>query len=73
MSLNYIQKYPSPGEILEKQPLLIELQDVKKKRDEVIRNIFTGRDDRLVVLIGPCSAHHAEAVYEYVTRLSRLQ
>jgi 3-deoxy-7-phosphoheptulonate synthase len=73
MSLNYVQKYPSPGEVLENQPLSIELQDVKKKRDELIRNIFTGNDDRLLVLIGPCSAHHAEAVYEYVARLSRLQ
>jgi len=34
---------------------------------------LSGADQRLVVLIGPCSAHHAEAVYEYATRLSRLQ
>ena len=73
MSFNYIHKYPSPEEILENQPLAPELQKIKSARDAEIRGIFTGEDRRLLVLIGPCSAHQADAVYEYVTRLSRLQ
>jgi 3-deoxy-7-phosphoheptulonate synthase len=73
MSLTYIRKYPLLGEILDSQPISSALQNIKIKRDQEIRNIFTGRDKRLLLLIGPCSAHHAEAVYEYVTRLSRLQ
>jgi len=73
VSLTYIRKYPLLGEILENQPISSELHDIKKKRDDEIKSIFTGSDNRLLLLIGPCSAHHAEAVYEYVTRLSRLQ
>ncbi|OHD71060.1 MAG: 3-deoxy-7-phosphoheptulonate synthase [Spirochaetes bacterium RBG_16_49_21] len=73
MNLTYIRKYPSLGDILESQPLAADLQEIKNKRDVEIRNILSGADQRLVVLIGPCSAHHAEAVYEYATRLSRLQ
>jgi 3-deoxy-7-phosphoheptulonate synthase len=73
MSLTYIRKYPSLGDILANQPIAADLQDIKKKRDDEIRDIFTGNDNRLIMLIGPCSAHHAEAVYEYVTRLARLQ
>jgi 3-deoxy-7-phosphoheptulonate synthase len=73
MSINYIQKYPSVDEILSSQPIGETLAGVKKERDAEIRGIFTGADSRLLVLIGPCSAHHAESVYEYVTRLSRLQ
>jgi len=73
VSLTYIRKYPSLGEILESQPISSNLHDIKKKRDDEIKNIFTGDDNRLLLLIGPCSAHHADAVYEYVTRLSRLQ
>ncbi|MBN2158262.1 MAG: 3-deoxy-7-phosphoheptulonate synthase [Spirochaetes bacterium] len=73
MALNYVCKYPSVQEILANQPISNELNELKKKRDAEIMNIFTGADRRLLVLIGPCSAHYAEAVYEYVTRLSRLQ
>ncbi len=73
MNLTYIRKYPSLGEILESRPLSADLQEIKNKRDKEIKNIFTGTDRRIVLLIGPCSAHHADAVYEYVTRLSRLQ
>ncbi|TFH40565.1 MAG: 3-deoxy-7-phosphoheptulonate synthase [Chrysiogenales bacterium] len=73
MSMHHIAKYPSVAEILDQQPLPEELRRVKERRDEEIRNIFMGNDERLLMLIGPCSAHNADAVYEYVTRLSALQ
>ncbi|MBN2078491.1 MAG: 3-deoxy-7-phosphoheptulonate synthase [Spirochaetes bacterium] len=73
MSTQQISKYPSVDEILEQQPLSEELRGVKSRRDSEIREIFTGKDARLLMLIGPCSAHNADAVYEYVTRLSALQ
>ncbi|OHD66111.1 MAG: 3-deoxy-7-phosphoheptulonate synthase [Spirochaetes bacterium RBG_13_51_14] len=73
MSFNYIHEYPSVEEILRDQPLSNNLKEIKKKRDETIRNIFIGSDRRILMLIGPCSAHHAEAVYEYVSRLFHLQ
>jgi 3-deoxy-7-phosphoheptulonate synthase len=73
MGLTYIGKYPLLGEILDSQPMSPGLHNIKSKRDEEIKSIFNGADGRLLLLIGPCSAHHADAVYEYVTRLSRLQ
>ncbi len=73
MGLTYIRKYPLLGEILDSQPMPPDLQSIKSKRDEEIKNIFNGSDNRMLLLIGPCSAHHADAVYEYVTRLSLLQ
>lgn len=73
MGTTPIRKYPSIDEILSEIPLRPNLAAVKAERDREIRRIFTGEDSRLLVLIGPCSAHDAEAIYEYVTRLARLQ
>jgi 3-deoxy-7-phosphoheptulonate synthase len=73
MSFVYKRKLPTAEEILNKYPLSRELQDLKSQRDREIRNVFIGRDSRLLVIIGPCSAHNEDAVCEYVSRLSRLQ
>ncbi len=73
MSFTYRNRFPSAEEILEKQPLPASLGDFKKARDREIARVFTGEDRRLVVLIGPCSAHDPDAVREYVRRLAVLQ
>jgi len=39
----------------------------------VIQNILTGRDDRLLVVTGPCSIHDEAAALEYAERLQTLQ
>ncbi len=46
---------------------------IKKSRDEAIRNIFLGRDDRFILIIGPCSAHNRDAVSAYVSKLAEVQ
>jgi len=38
-----------------------------------IHNILFGRDDRLLVVIGPCSVHDPEAAIEYAGRLAALR
>ncbi len=38
-----------------------------------IHNILFGRDDRLLVVIGPCSVHDPEAATDYATRLAALR
>jgi 3-deoxy-7-phosphoheptulonate synthase len=45
----------------------------KAKRDAELKKIITGEDQRILLLIGPCSAHDEAAVMEYATRLARLQ
>ena len=73
MSFRYIQKIPSVKEILSSFPLGAELKKIKKTRDEEIISVFTGSSEKFVVIIGPCSAHDENAIYEYINRLSRLQ
>ncbi len=73
MGINYVKKYPSVEDILEEISLPEKLRQVKQNRDREIADIFLGKDDRYVLVMGPCSAHNEDAVVEYVSRLSRLQ
>ena len=45
----------------------------KKKRDEELKKVIRGEDQRLLLVIGPCSSDNEEAVIEYARRLSKLQ
>jgi 3-deoxy-7-phosphoheptulonate synthase len=68
------QKYiPSPQEFLEKIPLAPALKEVKEKRDEEIRAALSGRSEKLLLIVGPCSAHAHAPVIQYITRLAKLQ
>ncbi|MBN1532746.1 MAG: 3-deoxy-7-phosphoheptulonate synthase [Spirochaetes bacterium] len=73
MGIANIRQLPTAEEILQAQPLPAALEAVKRKRDQEIADILTGRSRRLLVLIGPCSAHNEDAVCEYVSRLARVQ
>ncbi|MBQ9612364.1 MAG: 3-deoxy-7-phosphoheptulonate synthase [Lachnospiraceae bacterium] len=72
MAFKYVQQLPTPQEIREEYPLPEELKTLKQKRDKEISDIITGKDDRFLVIIGPCSADNENAVCEYVSRLSRV-
>ncbi|WP_161979560.1 3-deoxy-7-phosphoheptulonate synthase [Streptococcus sp. S784/96/1] len=45
----------------------------KESRDRELANIIAGKDDRLLLVIGPCSSDNEEAVLDYAKRLSALQ
>ena len=40
---------------------------------EQIYEVLNGNDDRLVVIIGPCSIHDTEAALEYADRLKKIK
>ncbi|MCI8282533.1 MAG: 3-deoxy-7-phosphoheptulonate synthase [Lachnospiraceae bacterium] len=73
MSFTFIKELPSPEEIKNQYPLSASAAASKKERDQQIRNIITGQDDRFLVIIGPCSADNEEAVCDYISRLARVQ
>lgn len=73
MSFEFLSKLPTPADIQKQFPLSEELLKVKEKRDQEIRDILTGKDDRFLVLIGPCSADNEEPVLDYVNRLVKIQ
>ena len=72
MAMRINNTLPSPQELKKEYPLSDRLVAMKVRRDKEIRDIFTGRSDKFLVIVGPCSADNEEAVCEYVNRLSRL-
>ena len=73
MVMEFLRKLPTPQELKEQFPIGAEIVGVKEKRDEEIRAIFEGREDKLILVIGPCSADHEDAVIDYISRLRRVQ
>lgn len=50
-----------------------EICRIKKERDAIIADAFTGKSEKMVLIIGPCSADREDAVLEYCERLAELQ
>lgn len=73
MNMQFMGQLPIPQEIKAQYPLSEEAAKVKAKRDEEIQNVFAGKDDRMVLVIGPCSADREDAVLEYIGRLKTVQ
>ena len=73
MSKNIEKKLPIPAQIKKEYPLSEKILTIKKDRDEQIRKIFTGEDNRFLLIIGPCSADIQESVLEYTGRLAAVQ
>ncbi len=63
---------PSAEEIVEKMPLPSSLKKIKAERDKLVADVIRGESDKLLVIVGPCSAHEAKPVLEYVERLGKL-
>ena len=65
-------KIPEPEEILSAIPLPESLKKIKAERDRLVTDVICGKSDKLLVIVGPCSAHEAAPVLEYVKRLGKL-
>ena len=73
MSFDFVAKLPVPKQIKNRFPMSEDLIALKSQRDEEIRKIFTGEDDRFLAIIGPCSADNPDAVFDYLHRLRAVQ
>lgn len=73
MSMNFRRKLPVPKEIKELYPLNDKIKNIKTERDAMIADVFTGKSDKFLLIIGPCSADNEDSVMDYTCRLSRLQ
>jgi len=54
-------------------PLSPELAEIKKKRDQDIKAALVRENNKLILIIGPCSAHDEDAVCDYIARLAKVQ
>ena len=73
MNMEFKRKMPSPQEVKDMYSVTEEMAARKKQNDKEIRDVFTGKDNRLVLVIGPCSADREDAVLDYISRLREVQ
>lgn len=73
MGFKFIKKIPSSDEIISMYPITPELAAFKTKRDEEIKAVIRGESDKLLLIIGPCSADNEDSVCDYVNRLAKVQ
>ena len=73
MSFNFIRLLPSPQEIKEQYPVPERIARLKQERDQEIKDIITGKSDKFIAIIGPCSADNEDAVLDYSLRLKKVQ
>ncbi|MCQ2416882.1 MAG: 3-deoxy-7-phosphoheptulonate synthase [Oscillospiraceae bacterium] len=72
MNLEFERKLTIPKETKEMYPVTDEMAKIVKERAKEIEDIFSGRDDRLIMIIGPCSADHPDSVLDYISRLRKI-
>ncbi|MGL6361546.1 3-deoxy-7-phosphoheptulonate synthase [Aeromonas veronii] len=64
---------PTPDEMLKARPCSARLARQIARSRQQARHILQGEDDRLLLVIGPCSIHDPAAAHDYGGRLAELQ
>ncbi len=63
---------PEPEEFIAESPMTATHKKIKKERDEEIRAVISGKSNKMLVIVGPCSAHEPAPTLEYISRLGKL-
>lgn len=70
VNIRQLDPIPAPRAFLRELPLTEEMSDLVLRSRQEIRDVLHGRDDRLLVIVGPCSIHDPKAAHEYAERLA---
>ena len=73
MNMKFFRKLPIPAEIKEQFPITPEIAATRSKQLEEFNAVLSGKSDKLLLVIGPCSADREDAVLEYIYRLRKVQ
>ena len=72
MNMEFKRKLTIPAEVKQMYPMTAAMEHSFIQRDEEIKHILSGEDDRLLLIIGPCSADRMDSVLDYMERLRKL-
>ena len=73
MNMDFKRKLTIPYDLKQEYPVTADMAQVFEQRDRELKDILSGRDSRLALIIGPCSADREDSVLDYVTRLVPIQ
>ncbi|MFD2166677.1 3-deoxy-7-phosphoheptulonate synthase AroG [Thalassotalea euphylliae] len=71
--INQIKELLPPVALIERFPATEKASETVFSGRKAISNIFNGKDDRLLVVIGPCSIHDPNAAIDYGKKLVELR
>jgi 3-deoxy-7-phosphoheptulonate synthase len=73
LRINAIKELNPPAQIHQELPITEKASNTVFDARQEIHRILHGEDDRLLVIIGPCSVHDPEAALDYAKRLQPLR
>lgn len=73
MQMEFVRQLPTPAELKAEFPVSDKIATIKEARDQEIKDIFEGKSNKLILVIGPCSADNEDAVIDYISRLRKVQ
>ena len=73
MAMDFERKLALPAEVKEMYPLTGKMRERVEKHNAQIKRVFEGNDDRMLLIIGPCSADNEDSVIDYTLRLRKIQ
>ena len=73
MNMEFYRKLPIPKDIKEQLPLKEENANALRARITSIKDVFAGKDNKFILIVGPCSADREDAVLDYLGRLKKVQ
>ena len=73
VNIRQLDPIPAPRAFLKEQPLTDEMSELVLHSRQEIRDVLNGRDDRLLVIVGPCSIHDPKAAHEYAEKLAAVK
>ena len=73
MNMEFFRKLPIPQEIKQQFPLSAELVARREACVNELKAVLSGKSDKFILVIGPCSADREDTVLEYISRLRPVQ
>ena len=71
--MEFYRKLPIPKDIKAEFPITDDLIKIRDVQIKALKDVFAGRSNKFILVIGPCSADREDAVLEYISRLRTLQ
>jgi 3-deoxy-7-phosphoheptulonate synthase len=73
LNIDRVSELPAPIDIKRDYPVTAEIGETVRKGRQKITSIMTGKDKRLMVIVGPCSIHSYDLALDYANKLKELQ
>ena len=73
MNMEFEKRLAIPAEVKEMYPITGAMNEIAERRRVEIQSVFEGKSDKLLLIIGPCSADNEDSVIDYISRLAPIQ